>query len=121
MTEKHRAKPEVWAAVERLGKNDMDMLNCVLELRARVEELEADRWLRQHAKSVESNYPEFPDSSLIDSVIACIDNGTACDREPARIARETVLEIAAWVDRLGYHSCAAELRKEVPQPCCKPS
>jgi hypothetical protein len=39
MTE-YRAKPEVWAAAERFGKNDMDMINCVLELRSRVEELE---------------------------------------------------------------------------------
>jgi hypothetical protein len=39
MTE-HKAKPEVWAAAERFGKNDMDMVNCILELRSRVEELE---------------------------------------------------------------------------------
>jgi hypothetical protein len=40
MTE-HKAKPEVWAAVERWCKNEMDVLNCTLELRARVEALEA--------------------------------------------------------------------------------
>jgi len=37
----HRAKPEVWAAVERWSKNDMETLNCTLELRDRVEALEA--------------------------------------------------------------------------------
>ena len=41
MTEQHRAKPEVWAAVEKWCKNDMDTLNCTLELRDRVETLEA--------------------------------------------------------------------------------
>lgn len=40
---RRRAKPEVWTAVERFGKNDMDTLNCVLELRSRVEALENDR------------------------------------------------------------------------------
>ena len=38
---RHRAKPEVWAAVEKLGKNEMNAANCALELRARVEALEA--------------------------------------------------------------------------------
>ena len=40
MTE-YRAKPEVWDLVETYGnKYEGDMLNCVLELRSRVEELE---------------------------------------------------------------------------------
>ena len=37
----HRAKPEVWAAVERWCKNDMGTQNCLLELRDRVKALEA--------------------------------------------------------------------------------
>ena len=41
MTEQHSAEPEVWAVVERLCKNGIDTLNCLLELRARVEALEA--------------------------------------------------------------------------------
>jgi hypothetical protein len=41
MTE-HKAKPEVWALVEEYGnKYEGDMLNCILELRSRVETLEA--------------------------------------------------------------------------------
>lgn len=91
---------EAWATAKLIAK-----------LRSRVEALEAA------AKPTESNYPVMPDSSLVDLVLAEIENGTACDRESARTAREVILEIAAWVDRLGYHSCAAELRKEVPQSC----
>jgi len=83
----------------------------IAELRARVEALEAA------TKPAESNCPAEPDSSLVDSVALQIDNGTACDRESARIARDVILEIAAWVDHLGYYSCAAELRKEIPQSC----
>jgi len=37
----HRAKPEVWTAVERWCKDDKHSLNCILELRSRVEALEA--------------------------------------------------------------------------------
>jgi hypothetical protein len=45
MADQHRATPELWAAAEKFSQNSMDMLNCMLELRARVEALEAD----QHA------------------------------------------------------------------------
>jgi ribonuclease HI len=41
MTEDYRAAPELWAAAEKWGANTMDMANCILELRARVEALEA--------------------------------------------------------------------------------
>jgi hypothetical protein len=37
----YRAKPELWAAAKTFGRNTMDMVNCLLELRARVEALEA--------------------------------------------------------------------------------
>jgi hypothetical protein len=41
MTE-HKAKPEVWALVEEYGnKYEGYMLNCILELRSRIETLEA--------------------------------------------------------------------------------
>jgi len=43
MTDQHRATPELWAAAEKFSQNSMDMLNCMLELRARVEALEADQ------------------------------------------------------------------------------
>ena len=39
-TTPHKARTEVWAAVERFSRNEMDIMNCVLELRARVEALE---------------------------------------------------------------------------------
>jgi hypothetical protein len=41
MSNQHRANPELWAAAEKFSQNSMDMLNCVLELRARIEVLEA--------------------------------------------------------------------------------
>jgi len=82
---RHRAKPEVWAAVERFGKNGMDMLNCVLELRARVEALEAA------VKPAESNYTELPDGSLVKRVQKAIGHSYPDD------ARAAIREIAAWL------------------------
>jgi hypothetical protein len=38
-----------------------------------------------------------PDSSLLKRVAAVIDNGTACDREHTRIARDAIREVAAWM------------------------
>jgi hypothetical protein len=88
MTEQHRAKPEVWAAVERWSKNDMDSCNCTLELRDRVEALEAA------AKPVESNDPVELDSSLVVRVADAIyRNGTGDGfREEARAAILAVVE-----------------------------
>lgn len=129
MTEQRLAKPEVWARVESYGKKDeKDMLNCLLELRSRVEALEAAESLRhqevellkaalRQARQEVQAQESAPAGSLVDSVLAEIENGVVCDRESAHIARLVILEIAAWVDRLGYHSCAAELKKEVPQSC----
>lgn len=38
-----------------------------------------------------------PDSSLVEGVAAVIDNGTACDRRPDRIARDAIRAVAAWL------------------------
>jgi len=105
----HKATSGQWEALEE--HSWQDAYSCTLELRARVEALEVA------IKPAESNYPELPNSSLVDLVTLQIDNGTACNRESAGIARYAILEVAAWVDHLGYHSCAAELRKEIPQSC----
>jgi hypothetical protein len=112
---RHRAKPEVWARVESYGnKDEKDMLNCLLELRTRMEALEAA------AKPAESNCQEMLDSSLVDLVTATIDNGTACDRESARIARDAILEIAAWLrlhtDLVHGPQCARWLEDELKKP-----
>jgi len=89
---RHRAKPEVWAAVEKLGKNEMDMLNCTLELRARVEALEAA------AKPAESNDPAKPYSSLVERVQAVIWNSYPIWNGYPDDARAAMREVAAWLE-----------------------
>jgi hypothetical protein len=59
-SQSHRAAPELWAAAERFGQNTMDMANCFLELRARIEALEA-----MHADKLDRDDPT-PDSAMTD-------------------------------------------------------
>jgi len=88
MTE-HKAKPEVWAAVERWCKNDMETLNCTLELRARVEALEAA------AKPAEYRSGRTAEE-LISRVAEALDRTLGGSDAQARAV---ILEIAAWLQQ----------------------
>jgi hypothetical protein len=68
--------------------NAWEVSKLIASLQARIEALEA---------AAKPNHPEKPDSSLVERVAAVIDNGTACDREHARIARDAIREVAAWM------------------------
>ena len=114
MTEQHRAKPEQWAQVESWTHSPSPSFSCIIELRDRVEALEA-------AQRVESNYPEKPDSSnapessdsLVERVADVIVEGfvpyVTAD-EPAHAAIHT---IADWLDQQELHTAATRLRQEV--------
>jgi hypothetical protein len=86
LAEQHRATAEQWASVGWM--RDSTFSSCLLELLHRIEALEA---------AAQLNHPVIPDSSLLKRVAAVIDNGTACDREHARIARDAIREVAAWM------------------------
>ena len=108
----HRAKPEVWARVESYGnKDEKDMLNCILELRARVEALEAA------AKPVESNDPT-PSHSLIERVADNIYiNAMGGYSEQARAA---INEVAMWLRERDKRvrasvEIAGDLQREIKQ------
>ena len=48
--------------------------------------------------TTQPNHPaEIPDNSLLSQVAAVIDNGTACDRAPDRIACDTIRAVADWM------------------------
>jgi hypothetical protein len=64
MTEQQRAKPELWTAAEKFGRNPMDLVNCILELRARVEALEA----AQHAHADLSHLSKAERRDLLESL-----------------------------------------------------
>jgi hypothetical protein len=107
---KHRATARQWSGIERFvryGAYD----SCIIELRDRVEALEAA------AKPVESNYPEKPDSSnapessdlLVDRVTDAIySNATGG-------VRAAILAVADWLDQQELHIAATLVRQEVGQ------
>ena len=118
MAEQHRATAGQWASV-KASAHDVVTYSTILELRDRIKALEApqsgsidlshlsDAELKllanpgrfevlEVAQPAKPNHPEKPDSSLLKRVAAVIDNGIACDREPERIARDTIREVAAW-------------------------
>ena len=127
MADQHRATDSEWYCLKARtcgDKADMPAYSCILELLHRIEALEAhqsgsidlshlsdaerekilkqianpDRFeVLEVAQPAKSNYPEIPDSSLLSQVAAVIDNGTACDRAPDRIACDTIRAVADWM------------------------
>lgn len=94
MTEQqHRATPDEWACIKGRANDlaDHAAYSTIQELLHRIEALEAA------TQSAKSNHPEIPDSSLLLQVAAVIENGTACDRKPKRIACDTIRAIADWL------------------------
>ena len=121
--QQHRATAGEWASVKALASGGV-AYSCILELLHRIEALEApqsgsidlshlsdaerekilkllanpDRFeVLEVAQPAKPNHPEKPDSSLLSQVAAVIDNGTACDREPDRIARDAIRAVTAWM------------------------
>jgi hypothetical protein len=65
--------------------------SLVCKIEERLSVLEDAENYRQQDEDVD------PASSLVKRVAVVIDNGTACDREHARIARDAIREVAAWM------------------------
>lgn len=87
MTKDYRAASELWAAAEKWGANTMDMANCLLELRARVEALEAKQQIRSG-----------PESPLVERVADAIAaQATSAGIVNDRPARAAILQVAAWM------------------------
>jgi len=125
--QQHRATDGEWACVKARAPGGV-AYSTILELLHRIEALEApqsgsidlshlsdaerEKILKllanpgrfevlEVAQPAKPNYPEKPDSSLLSQVAAVIENGTACDREPKRIARTAIRAVAAWFREQG--------------------
>ena len=98
MTE-HKAPPEHWEQIQRWTHVGSEYSSCLLELRARVEALEAA------AKPAESNCQEMLDDSLLDRLEA---KGywRASGRKAARV-------IAAWLRKIGNNRSADDIELEL--------
>ena len=92
MQQDYLASPELWAAAEKWGANTMDMANCLLELRARVEALEA---AQQKIRS-------GPASPLVERVADAIAaEATSAGIVNDRPARAAILQVALWLREQG--------------------
>jgi len=103
MTE-HKATPEQWAVVEMYDASCFRP--CLLELRSRVEALEAA------AKPVESNYPAESSDSLMEEVVDAITDASAAYGTAGEPARAAILAVAAWLNQQGLYVAATRLRME---------
>jgi len=107
MTEDYRAAPELWAAAEKWGANTMDMANCILELRARIEALEVQQKIRSG-----------PESPLVERVADAIAaQATYAGIVNDRPARAAILQVVAWLRVQGTlaRGWAMRLEQEVDQ------
>ena len=97
MTKQHRATPELWAAAEKWGANTMDMANCLLELRDRVEALEAAQQPPQDKLDrLIALDRDDPANSLVERVADAIAaQATSAGIVNDRPARAAILEVAA--------------------------
>jgi len=89
MTDTFRATPEQWEYIERYA--DSISYSCILELRARIEALEAAQQPNSSASLTSS-----PADSLIDQVAKAIYDAPTSDGWRS-VARTAILEVAAWL------------------------
>ena len=88
MAEQHRATAGDWASVKSCA-NDVVTYSCILELRDRIEALEA---------AAKPNHPEKPDSSLVERVAAAIHPNVCADPNLyLHEARAAIRAVAVWM------------------------
>jgi hypothetical protein len=104
MTNQHRATPEQWETIEQYGTGSSDPYSCILELRARIEALEA---AQQKVRS-------GPESPLVERVADAIAaQATSAGIVNDRPARAAILEVAEWLAQNGWGTASdALLRQE---------
>ena len=90
MTKQHKATPEQWALTEETSGACLSA--CILELRARVEALEATHHAAEVAPIV---VPSLADS-LVERVGTRIKWGIDAELDEGGIAHAAILEVAAW-------------------------
>lgn len=123
MTKQHRATPEQWESIE-LYAGGSDAYSCFIELRARIEALEAaqqphqdkmDRLIAIDRDDSTEDAAQQPNSSvsltsspadsLIDRVAKAIYDAPSGAHAGWRSeARAAILEVAAWLREKGYGS-----------------
>ena len=121
MTDQHRATPEQWAALEEQSAPEYD--NTILELRARVEALEADQQpqnkldrliaqIRDSAMTeLRAPTTEARPGGLVQRVAEAVRDAPHPIGDWTPEARAAIREVAAWL-RAGRMLHAAELLEQ---------
>lgn len=90
----YKATPEQWAAMERWALEMDNACSCIIELRARVEALEAN------AKPTPNDLP-IRSSTEVDSLVERVRNAIASEYDPKDYcwdeARAAIREVAAFL------------------------
>jgi hypothetical protein len=105
----HKATTRQWSGIERFvryGAYD----SCIIELRDRVEALEASTAKGFH--HIGETNKMVPDGSLVERVAYAItgDSDGPINWKPE--ARAAILAVADWLDQQELHSAATRLRME---------
>lgn len=135
MNTPHRATPEQWAHLEACAPEEFAGYSCILELRARIEALEAGATCPHIVSSDEgTSYCRLaeqsqdkldrliemdrakpaPAGSLLERVTAWVEYGIDVNQDPDDIARSAIRELAAWLrnDVAGGDGVALLLEQE---------
>jgi hypothetical protein len=98
MSNQHRATPHQWDNQKhRVQRFDSADSSCILELRARVEALEAAANDRQQDEDAERAFESDFAALLVDRVANIIYH-FAPSRDATRTARAAICEVATWID-----------------------
>jgi hypothetical protein len=100
MSNHHRATPEQWAYMHERTEAGLEMTSCILELRARVEALEAGANDRQQDEDAESAAESDPAPSLVNQVawtIATFASEGLPGDDATPTARAVIRNVAAWL------------------------
>ena len=98
MSNQHRATPQAWDNQKhRVQRFDCADSSCILELRARVEALEAAANYRQQDEDAERAIKLDSAALLVDQVAKIIAH-FAYSGDATRTARAAICEVATWID-----------------------
>ncbi len=104
MTTPHRATPEQWEVVEicrEEGKIPWPTAACLLELRARIEELEAAQLEAPMTEPRAASAEARPAGGLVERVALALDSSCPQDEYVINDCRAAIREVAAWLEARG--------------------
>jgi hypothetical protein len=99
----HKADPRDWEEIQLAAGHNGTIANCLLELRHRVEALEAQ-------SQPSAPQPTTPPKGLVDQVRLAIET-SSIEQEP----RAAILAVAKWLGDRGRGGSAFELEQEAGQ------